>query len=171
MDQLLLVFFSGWGNLISKYDRIKLNKDHIAWTLLIFGLLLDFWTGSWPRERFITISINYFILSLLVPMSFYGLTAVLFPIIKSGHDFNFDEFYNSHKKIMYVFFGITMLANTVSANLMEQKLFELENLFRLVAIVFSVIAFFTKRVEIERFILIFGWGMLILHVFIELQSQ
>jgi hypothetical protein len=164
-------FFSSWGTLISKFGQIKINKEHLGWTLLTFCLLLDFWTGSWPREKFITININYFILSLLVPMSFYGLTAVLFPIIKRGQNFNFDDFYDSHKKIIYVLFGVTMLANAISANLMEQKLFEIENLFRLVAIMFAAVAFLTKRVSVERFVLIFGWVMLITHILIEGQNQ
>ncbi|MDZ7648333.1 MAG: hypothetical protein U5K54_14740 [Cytophagales bacterium] len=64
-------FFWGWGLMISKFNRINFSKNHLAWTLLAFLLFLDFWTGSWPREKFITLNINFFILTLLVPLVFY----------------------------------------------------------------------------------------------------
>ncbi len=160
-------FFSGWGNFISKFDTLTFSKDHFGWSLLAFGLLLDFWTGSWPREKFITININYFILSLLVPIAFFALTAVLFPLIKNNDNNDLKVFYLSHKKIIFLLFGITMLANAVTANLMEQKLMDLENLFRVIALLLTAFAFYTKRTNIERIVLVFGFVTFIVHMIVE----
>ena len=152
---------------ISKFDTLTFSKDHFGWSLLAFGLLLDFWTGSWPREKFITININYFILSLLVPIAFFALTAVLFPLIKNNDNNDLKVFYLSHKKIIFLLFGITMLANAVTANLMEQKLMDLENLFRVIALLLTAFAFYTKRTNIERIVLVFGFVTFIVHMIVE----
>jgi hypothetical protein len=160
-------FLTGWGVMISKFNRITFSRDHLAWAFLAFVLLLDFWTGSWPREKFITLNIKYFLLSLLVPVAFYALTAVLFPNIKGDDDIDLRAFYLSHKKIIYLLFGVTMIANTITANLMEQELIHIENLFRLIALTLTAIIYFTKRPHIERAVLIFGWIILIFHTITE----
>jgi hypothetical protein len=157
----------GWGIMISKFNRITFNKDHLAWTILIFGLLLDFWTGSWRRESYIAINIYYFTLSLLVPVAFYALTAVLFPVMKSDSTIDFNLFYDSHKKMIYLLFAIMMIANTISANFMEQKLIDQENGFRLVALGLTGCAFFTKNIMVERIILVVGWLTLISHFVVD----
>jgi hypothetical protein len=72
---------------------------------------------------------------------------------------------------MFLLFAITMLANGVTANLMEQKLLDLENVFRVVALALTILALLTTRAIIERFVLIFGCIMLIVHVYIETQFQ
>jgi hypothetical protein len=164
-------FFSGWGSMISRFERITFSRDHLLWTFLTFGMLLDFWTGSWPREKFITLNIQYFILSLSMPIAFYALTSVMFPVIRNGNSIDLKAFYKSHRKIMFLLFAITMLANGVTANLMEQKLLDLENVFRVVALALTILALLTTRAIIERFVLIFGCIMLIVHVYIETQFQ
>lgn len=160
-------FFWGWGLMISKYNRINFSKDHLAWTFLAFFLLLDFWTGSWPREKFISININYFILSLWVPLTFFFLTAVLFPLFKEGHAIDLKAFFLSHKKIIYLLFGLSILANAVTANLMEQKLFDTENLYRIVALILTAIIYIVKKPVIERGVLILGWAILIFYTVLE----
>jgi hypothetical protein len=160
-------FFSGWGTMISKFDQITFSKEHLAWTLLIFVLLLDFWTGSWPREKFITININYFLLTLFAPIAFFALTAVLFPTVRNGQSIDLRLFFLSNKKIMFLLFGVTMFANAVTANMMEENLMGFENLFRLISIAFAIVAFRTVRINVERFVLIFGWCMMIAHAAME----
>ncbi len=160
-------FFNGWGIMISRFDWITFSKEHVAWTLLAFGLLIDIWWGSWPREKFISLNIKYFILSLFVPIIFYVLTAVIFPVVKNGEAVDLRQFFESHKKIIYLLFGITLLANGITANVMEQQWTDAENLFRLGAFLFSLAGVFTKRVIIERIVLVLGWIMLIAHTIAE----
>jgi hypothetical protein len=60
-----------------------------------------------------------------------------------------------------------MFANAVTANMMEENLMGFENLFRLISIAFAIVAFRTVRINVERFVLIFGWCMMIAHAAME----
>jgi hypothetical protein len=164
-------FLAGWGVMISKFEGIIFSKEHFMWSLLLFGLLIDFWIGSWEREQFIAADINYFILSLIVPMSFYGLTAVLFPVIKGSGVINLKEFYTSHKKMIFMLFGLTILLNAITASIMEAELMDKENVFRLLAVGLAAVGYFAKTVIIERIVLSLGFVMLLIHALIEFLSN
>jgi hypothetical protein len=160
-------FFSGWGMMITKFDRIRFSKEHIAWTLLAFGLLMDFWTGSWQRESYIALNINYFILSLTLPMSFYVVVAVSFPHVKNEERIDLRQFYHSHKKLIYVMMALAILCNGVIANLMEESDPLLsENFFRLIGIVLAILAAFSPKRFMERVVLVLGWITLMAHIFV-----
>lgn len=156
-------FFSGWGVMISKFDRITFSRDHFTWTLLSFVLLMDFWIGSWNRTKYVLSDIHYFIFSLLVPVAFYALTVIIFPVIRNGSQIDFREFFHTHKKAIYLLFGLTMVANGIAANVMEQQLMDIENLYRLIALVLTAFALITSNVTIERTVLIIGCFTLIVH--------
>jgi hypothetical protein len=157
-------FFAGWGVMISKFDRITFSKEHLVWSLLLFGMLLDFWRGSWERERYITLNINYFLLSLVLPMSFFALTAVLFPVIKNGEAIDLRSFYLSHKKMIFLLFGLTITLNSVTANFMEEDFGSRENVYRVLALGLTAIGYFTRKVMVERMVLLAGCVMLIVHI-------
>lgn len=164
-------FLTGWGIMISKFDKIIFSKDHLAWTFLAFGILMEFWTGSWPREKFITLNINYFMLALFVPVSFFALTAVLFPIIKTDGEIDLQSFFMSHKKIIYLLFGISLLANAVTGNLMEQKtILDDKNLIRVIALTLNMYLYFTRSVMVERIILLMGCVLLIINTLINARA-
>lgn len=160
-------FFSGWGVMIMRFDRITFSKEHLAWTFLAFVLLIDMWTGSWLRESYISTNINYFILSLALPLGFYILGTVMFPVIRKGEDTDLHVFYLTHKKMIFLFFGIILLVNGITALSMEQELLHIENLFRLIAIILTFSAVTTKQVFVERAILVISWSVMILHVMVQ----
>ncbi len=161
-------FLSGWGVMISKFDRITFSKEHIAWTLLMFGLLLDFWTGSWQRERYISMNINYFILSLALPLTFNVVAAVSFPILKSGEQIDLREFYQSNKKLIYVLMAGAIFTNACIANTMEENfLLSIGNLFRTVGFGLALIATFSRRQFIERVVLVLGWVTLVVNIIVS----
>jgi hypothetical protein len=154
--------------MISKFDRITFSKEHIAWTLLIFCLVIDFWAGSWQREIYISKNINYFILSLALPMTLSVAVAVSFPNIKNGEQINMREFFLSHKKIIYGLMASAVFTNGVIANAMEENsLLGSENLFRVIAIVLALSAAFSRKQLIERFVLGLGWVVLITHIVLQ----
>lgn len=163
-------FFSGWGMMIMKFNRIAFSKEHIAWTLLAFGLLMDFWTGSWQRSSYIALNINYFILSLTLPMTFYAVVAVSFPYVRNDEHIDLKEFYQSHKKIIYILMACAIFFNAVIANLMEENdLLGVENYFRIVAMVLALLAGFSRKQLMERIVLVLGWITLIIHTFAQPQ--
>lgn len=158
-------FFSGWGIMITKFHQIRFSKEHIAWTLLAFGLLMDFWFGSWQREHYIALNINYFLLSLTLPMIFYAVVAVSFPNVRNDEKIDLREFYLSHKKIIYGLMACAILSNAVIANLMEERdLVGNENLYRLIAIVLALVAAFSRKQIMERIVLVMGWIVLVIHL-------
>src|SRR5690242_1783648 len=71
-------FFSGWSAMINFRHAIKFSKEHLAWTLLTFGLLIDVWWGSWIKGNLITRQTTYYV-SLLSPIIFYLLSILLLP--------------------------------------------------------------------------------------------
>lgn len=161
-------FFSGWGMMITKFNRITFSKEHIAWTLLAFGLLMDFWTGSWEREKFISLNINYFILSLTLPMAFYVVVAISFPTVKNGEQIDLRGFYQSNKKLIYSLFACAIFLNAVVANVMEEStLLSSENIFRVIGISLAMIASFSRKQFMERSVLVLGWITLLVHTFID----
>lgn len=160
-------FFSGWGAMIMRFDRITFSKEHLAWTFLAFVLLIDMWTGSWLREGYISTNINYFILSLALPLTFYMLGTLMFPVIRKEEDTDLRVFYLTHKKIIFLFFGIILLVNGITALSMEQELLHIENLFRLIAIILTFSAVTTKQVFVERAILVISSSVMILHVMVQ----
>jgi len=163
-------FFSGWGIMIMKFNRITFSKEHIAWTLLAFGLLMDFWTGSWQRSSYIALNINYFILSLTLPMTFYAVVAVSFPYVRNDEHIDLKEFYQSHKKIIYILMACAIFFNAVIANLMEESdLLGVENYFRMVAMILALLAGFSRKELMERIVLVLGWITLIIHTFAQPQ--
>jgi len=160
-------FFSGWGMMITKFDRITFSKEHIAWTLLAFGLMMDFWTGSWERESYIALNINYFILSLTLPMIFFVVVAVSFPNVKNGEQIDLKGFYQSHKKMIYSLMACAIFFNAVIANIMEENyLLSNENFFRAIGIGLALTAAFSSKQLTERVVLVIGWITLVVHTFV-----
>jgi hypothetical protein len=160
-------FLSGWAIILMQYNRISFYKEHLAWTFLSFILLVDMWTGSWQRESFLSLGVHYFILSLLVPLAFYILTTIMFPIVKLDEDRNLRVYFLSHKKMIFLFFGIIILVNGITALSMEQELVHMENIFRLLALLLALVALLTSRPIIERSILFTAGAIMILHVMLQ----
>jgi hypothetical protein len=160
-------FFSGWGAMISKLDKITFSKEHLAWTVLLFCLLLDMWTGSWQREQYIVVNIRYFMLSLLLPIAFYALGTVAFPFTTKEGCTDLKRFFESHKKPIYLNLIFVMVCNSVIANTMEEpNLMNEENYFRIVAIGLSLLAIVSKKTFVERTVLALGWIVLLTHAFL-----
>jgi hypothetical protein len=149
-------FFSGWGVIILKYDRITYSKEHLVWTILMFGLLLDFWVSTWERINYISLDFMFFVFSLSVPIAFYALTAVLFPVIKNNDKIDLVDFYLSHRKIIFILFGVTILTNAITANVIEHDLMHIRNIFRLIALLLTLVIYFTRKRWVERGILTLG---------------
>jgi hypothetical protein len=161
-------FFNAWGSMISHYRNIKINGEYIAWTVLAFALLIDFWIGSWEREYYISWSFSNFMMSLIVPMTYYGLSAVLLPTLRSeGNSLNLTKFYEGHKKIIILFFGITILANGIVANILEQDIMHFENFFRMIALILVYVGYRTSHPQVVRMILFIGWVTFIAKLYVD----
>jgi hypothetical protein len=161
------VFFRGWS-LIIQNREIRFSKEHLAWSVLAFCILVDLWWGLWLREDYITTNLGYFILFLLTPLSLYLLAGGLFPLMRTGPTDLHEYFYNNRQYI-FSLFGIVLLCNFVVANVMEEpSLFTRENLVRLLGLSLALIVLKVNRVWLHRTALAAAVILLTVHsVFFE----
>lgn len=160
-------FLSGWGVMITRMDRLSISAEHVAWTMLAFMLLLDMWIGSWLRESYLSISILHFMISLGMPLAFYCLSVVIFPQIRTGESADMKQYFQSNRKIIILMFGLVLLSNALISNLMEEERWtSIENGFRVIALVLSVIALSTRSRAIERSMLAGGWITMIVQAIV-----
>lgn len=158
-------FLHGWGVILKNFRSIPCSREHIAWTLLAFGLMMDIWWNSWRRGAFIESSIINFILSLSVPLMFYFFSAAIFPVelLTSGRT-DLREFFEKHRVPIFVLLGLILFFNFLLANMATPMAISgLENLIRLAAIGLAVAGVFYRNRLFHRAVLMMGWMFLVLH--------
>jgi hypothetical protein len=158
-------FLYGWGVMLKGIKKIKISTQHVAWTILAFGLMMDMWWNSWYRGTFIEASIGNFLLSLSVPLMFYFFSATLFPVelMQTGYT-NLKAYFEKHKLTTYALLGLIMLSNFLIANISSgDEMFTTENLLRVLSIALAAVALIYREVWYQRFVLLLAWSFLILH--------
>ena len=113
-------FFSGWGAMINFRQSIKFSKEHLLWTLLIFGLLIVNWWGSWIKGNFIHQTLLYYI-SLLPPIFFYLISVLLFPPLSDDRFLDLRNHYYSIRKRNYLVLIGLFVTFLIRALLSEKK--------------------------------------------------
>lgn len=160
-------FFSGWSYILEHIRSIQFSKEHFAWSLLAFVLLIDFWWGSWERESYITRHEGIFFLSLLLPVIQYGLALVLFPFRQYSEHIQLKEYFHRNQKIILAMFGGMLFVNGVLAVSMEGTWSGQENIFRMLGIGFTIIALIMKDAWAQRVVLVLGWVLYLLHAVLD----
>ncbi|HRI80759.1 MAG TPA: hypothetical protein PLR06_14610, partial [Cyclobacteriaceae bacterium] len=159
--------FSGWSYILELIRSIQFSKEHFAWSLLAFVLLIDFWWGSWERESYITRHEGIFFLSLLLPVIQYGLALVLFPFRQYSEHIQLKEYFHRNQKIILAMFGGMLFVNGVLAVSMEGTWSGQENIFRMLGIGFTIIALIMKDAWAQRVVLVLGWVLYLLHAVLD----
>ena len=75
-------YFIGWGAMIRNRGMIKVNWQHLLWTIFAFLVFIQNWWGIWPRTEVLTHNIYYFLYALLPIFIFHLISVVLFPDFK-----------------------------------------------------------------------------------------
>lgn len=158
-------YLNGWAMLLNNLNHIRTSKMHLAWTFLAFGLMLDIWWNSYARGTFMERNVLNFILTLSVPLMFYFLSAVLFPLeLLKGTHYDFKIFFEEHKRTFSLLMGLILLSNILIANMAEAtRLIATENFIRLGGISLSVGAAITDNKRVHQFVLVVGCVLLIVH--------
>lgn len=160
-------FFKGWGRIIRGKDRSPICGFHLAWSLLVFGILIDFWWSSWERSEKLSSHIGYFSISLMPALIFYVVGVVLFPMKLGLRKFNTKEYFTN---IFPLFLGLMMLlfASNILTDLIYNKFyfFTTNNTFRIIAIILAGIGILIKKQFMYNIILLLGWTVLVSHYFI-----
>ena len=160
-------FFSGWSHILQHIKTIQFSKEHLGWSILAFGILIDFWWGSWQREPYITQHLGYFLLSLTMPMMFYVLVVVLFPFKEYLDTVRLHDYFDRHKGRILLLFGGIFLLNTIIANVMEGHWSDSENIYRGISVAMAVIAYMVKVSAIRQVVLCAGCILFVVHAFFQ----
>lgn len=158
-------FLEGWTFFIKNRRTIKFNLNYILWTLLAFGLMIDYWWGLYNRSIPSSRNFGTFFISLFVPIAFYLLVSLLFndktTVLRSQNNF-----LKNYKLIFGSFFGIFIFDFLGSLILHTRHIIHIENFFLLIAASLCIVAFSSEKVVIHRLALISGWLLLIAHNFL-----
>jgi hypothetical protein len=156
-------FLDGWGYFVVNKKALRIHFFYILWTILIFGLLIDFWWGLWDRNELVSRNFLHFFISLFVPFGFYIIVSLLFPE-KGTAKVEVVEIFERNSTLIYASFISIFLMDFITSQLLEVNvLFGIENLFRLIAIFLAVLGIFIKKRSMDLVVLGASWSLLILH--------
>lgn len=158
-------YLNGWAMLLNNLNHLRISKMHLTWTFLAFGLMLDIWWNSYSRGMFMERNVLNFILTLVVPLMFYFLSAFLFPLeLLKGTYYDFRVFFEKHKKSFSVLMGLILLSNFVIANMAQYiTLLTIENYIRLGGIMLALSAAVIDSKIFHQIVLISGCILLVIH--------
>jgi|GEM_PF-3163808 len=155
-------FLDGWSFFLKNRKLIRFNVDYILWTLLVFGLIIDYWWSLYDRSVPSSKTFSYFLLSLFVPIGFSLLASLLFndkaTVLRSQ-----DNFTKNHKLIFGVFVGIFSADFICSVILNSRNITHIQNIFLMAAGLLCFCAFLHKSIRMQRLVLILGWVLLVSH--------
>jgi hypothetical protein len=156
-------FLDGWSYFIVNKKALKIHVFYVLWTILIFGLLVDFWWGLWDRNEIVSRRFVYFFVSLLVPFGFYIITSLLFPEKGAVKD-EVNEGFKKNSKLIYASFIFIFLMDFITSQMLQINfLFGIENLFRLIAILLAGLGILINKKRMDWIVLVVSWVLLILH--------
>lgn len=156
-------FLDGWSFFVLKWRTVRLYVEYLLWTGLIFGLIVDFWWGLWNRNVGTSAHFSHLLLTMLIPIGFFIITALLFED-KQSEQSNFNEHFQSNSTLILSMLAAIFIADFSGAWFITgRNLWHVENLFLAVALFICVIAISLKRWQGHRIALVTGWIALIVH--------
>jgi hypothetical protein len=156
-------FLEGWTFFLKNRRSIRFNIEYILWTLLVFGLIVDYWWGLYERSLPSSRNFGYFVLSLMVPIGFYLLASLLFSTGTISALRSQDNFTRNHKLIFGAFLSIFLFDFVGSLIIKSRDLIDVENLFLLFAVILCCSAIIRDSFRLQRAVLILGWILLMAH--------
>lgn len=137
--------FAGWGRMIRGRDHVKVYWVHIAATLLVAALIIQFWWSAWQYHE-MAINFYHYAALLLSPLTCVLLAFVLTPQITDGVKLDCRDYYYNNIRWMYPLAAVVIfelgLADYVIA---DGALATPKNLIRLIAICFILLLAFNKK--------------------------
>ncbi|MDH5397978.1 MAG: hypothetical protein OEX02_07520 [Cyclobacteriaceae bacterium] len=157
-------FFEGWGSLIRNSKLSEIHWYHLIWTIFAFLLLVDMWWSSWQKIELLTENIGYFVSSLVSPLIFYFLGITLFMKVKEINK-PVGVHFKLSSPLIFRLFALILLVNIFSSVLfVEHALFDSKNSFRLIGIIFALIAAYKKSWRIQTAVLVIAWILYFGHI-------
>jgi hypothetical protein len=155
-------FLEGWTAFLKNRRIVRFNIDYIFWTLLVFGLIIDYWWRLYERSVPSSKTFGYFVLSLFVPIGFSLLSSLLFndnAIALRAQD----NFSRNQRLIFGVFVGIFLFDFLGSVIINSRSIIHIENVFLIGAVLLCFCALVKRGIATQRVILILAWILLVSH--------
>jgi len=153
-------FFSGWGDLYRRRERIYFYWPHFLWTLFGMLILIHYWWGNWPKAGVLSINIGYFYLSLIYPVVFYFISLYLFPRETN----NYSKYFTDNRKFIYGLFAFLLLSNALIAKIFVQSdLVPYENYFRIAGALWFLISIIIRNENYHRYASVISLVILLIH--------
>ena len=137
--------FAGWGRMIRGRDHVKVYWVHIAATLLVAALIIQFWWSAW-QYRELAINFYHYAALLLSPLTCVLLAFVLTPQITEGVTLDCRDYYYSNIRWMYPLAAVVIFELGIADYVIAGgALVTPKNVIRLIAILFIFLLAFIRR--------------------------
>jgi hypothetical protein len=157
-------FLSGWTYFVINKKSIRINASFISWTLVIFGLMIDYWWGMWERSGTTGLAYIYFLVSLIPVVGFYLISSLLFPEDTPAKG-SFVDYFTKNARTIYLLFMMIFISDFFNSWLVGLNiLFGVENLFRLIGALLCLAGIIRNTTTMNRVILFFAWTLLLTHL-------
>ncbi|HYC84444.1 MAG TPA: hypothetical protein VEB86_04445, partial [Chryseosolibacter sp.] len=123
-------FLEGWTAFLKNRRLIRFNIDYILWTLLVFGLIIDYWWRLYERSLPSSRTFGYFVLSLVVPIGFSFLSSLLFNDRTNAIRAQ-DHFRRNQKLIFGIFVAVFFFDFLGSVIINARNIVHVDNIFLL----------------------------------------
>lgn len=157
-------FFSGWGLMIGHRKELVFSKEHFAWTLFAFVLLVDIWWGSWSKGVNITQTPFLFYLSILSPLVFFLISVTLFPLKAEFQGLNFRDFFISIRKKIYILFICLCITFYINDTFLQDSPIITDYIVNTGGISLGLAGLILMKRWFDRTIITLAWILLLLHV-------
>ena len=146
--------FVGWGNIL-RHPKDKKSLVHLAWTIVVFLSLIQFWSSIYNLRLTIEWNLGYFLIVLVPVLLLHFLTMFLFPEHEKKSEIHlFEHFLKNKKTILFLFVSYIVIGSGLDIVLRENQIIAMENISTLLSILFLVGAGFIKNVWFHRVLVI-----------------
>jgi len=161
-------FLSGWSSMITHRKSVTISKEHLAWTIFLFALLMDIWWTSWRKTEAIAADNLIFYTTLITPFIFYFLSHLLFPDLDHLVGSNLKAFLTPAFRKVMVAMAFLLLSFLLSDQLFPRH--PPQNIFlNLLGIGLSVtLIIFPATLLLRRAMLIVAVGLLMTHLYLSI---
>ncbi|MEM9859029.1 MAG: hypothetical protein AAF843_16845 [Bacteroidota bacterium] len=152
-------YFIGWGAMIRNRSMIKVNWQHLLWTIFAFLVFIQNWWGIWPRTEVLTHNIYYFLYALLPIFIFHLISVVLFPdfkfTIKKDMEVHFYDNSRWFFALLAIYFVSTIVSSFVYPDIGNVVI---QNVIRLAGVILAIAAaYFHQARKLHYTVLIIGY--------------
>ena len=158
------VFLDGWGYLLRRRHLVKMDRYLLAFTYLVFTLMLIHWWNLYDRAEFIGLNLANFLTVLPYSILFYFMGTIAFARIDSSNYAKLSTVYFSHRLKLYSCL-LLFIAYDFSVTIHEEN-----HIFQMIGLAVCVAGIATPNRNVHKTLLALGLVSLLIIIFRNLLS-